>query len=318
MQKMPPELFFVEPMECKAVEKLPDDPEEWQYEIKFDGYRSIAIKQHGDVRLFSRNGNSFDAAYPAVAEAIVKLRAKSFVLDGELVAINAEGRHSFALLQHRAPGTQVYYYVFDLLHLDGKELRGLSLQRRRSQLEQAFPEWPKSVRLSPLLTGALSAIEANIRDFQFEGIVAKQKRAPYLSGEAPGTWIKHKIQRTEDFVVGGYIPGPHGVDQLLVGKREQKNLLFVESIKNGFVPATRRLVEEAIKHLQIDACPFSNLPEKKRAHAMDRDKMKKVRWLAPKVDCEVAFNEWTPNQHLRHARFIRLKETFTRRKNRVG
>lgn len=94
MQKMPATLFFVEPMECKPVEMLPEG-EPWQYEIKFDGYRAIAVRQHGEVSLFSRRGNSFNAEYPQTVAALKGLRAKSFILDGELVAMDERGRHSF-------------------------------------------------------------------------------------------------------------------------------------------------------------------------------------------------------------------------------
>jgi len=315
MQKMPRELFFVEPMDCKSVESLPSGGEDWQYEIKFDGYRAIAIKQGGEVQLFSRRGKSFNSAYPEIVDALGNLRAKSFILDGELIALDQSGLHSFSLLQKRTPKRPLHFYVFDLLHLDGKDLISLPLRRRRAQLETAFPRWPEPLRLSPLLTGSLAEITQLIREFQFEGVVAKHLQSPYKPGEEPGTWQKLKLQLSEDFIIGGYIPGPNGVDQLVVGVRRDGKLLFVESVKNGFVPTTRRQVRDAIEPLRISECPFSNLPEKKRAHAMDREKMRKVRWVKPTMLCEVAFNEWTRNLHLRHSRFLRLREkSDTRRK----
>jgi len=314
MQKMPRELFFVEPMDCKSVEFLPSG-EDWQYEIKFDGYRAIAIKQYGEVQLFSRRGKSFNSAYPEIVDACGALRAKSFILDGELIALDDNGLHSFALLQKRGAKTVLHFYVFDLLHLDGKDLMRLPLRRRRAQLETAFSRWPESLRLSPLLTGSLEKITQRIREFQFEGIVAKNLHSPYKPGEEPGTWQKLKLQRSEDFIVGGYIPGPNGVDQLVVGIRRDGKVLFVESVKNGFVPTTRRQLRDAIEPLHISECPFSNLPEKKRPHAMDREKMGKVRWVNPKLFCEIAFNEWTPNLHLRHSKFLRLRtESDSRRR----
>ena len=139
--------------------------------------------------------------------------------------------------------------------------------------------------------------------------------SPYKLGEEPGTWQKLKLQRSEDFIIGGYIPGPNGVDQLVVGIQKDRKLLFVESVKNGFVPTIRRQVRDAIDPLRTSECPFVNLPEKKRPHAMDREKMRKVRWVKPTESCEVTFNEWTPNLHLSHSKFLRLRtESDSRRR----
>ena len=314
MQKEPAQLFFVEPMECRRVDTLPAG-EEWQYEIKFDGYRAIAIKQYGEVQLFSRRGNSFNADYPETVAALTSLRAKSFMLDGELVAIDEKGRHSFSLLQNaKTRNAPVHFYAFDLLHHDGENLMQLPLSKRRAKLETVFPKWPRSVQLSPLLTGPLKEITARIREYEFEGLVGKRADSIYRPGEAPGTWMKKKLQRSEDFIVGGFIPGAHGVDQLVVGVRKDGELYFVDSVKNGFVPTTRRKVQEAIEKLVTPQCPFVNLPEKKRPHAMDREKMRTVKWVKPKVIAEIAFNEWTPSQHLRHSKFLRLREARDLRK----
>src|SRR5204862_4677784 len=106
-------------------------------------------------------------------------------------------------------------------------------------------KWPAQVQLSPLLNGTLSKVTASIREFGFEGIVAKRKDSIYRPGEEPGTWVKKKVQRTEDFIVGGYILASHGIDQLVVGVRKGSDLYFVDSVKNGFVPTTRRKVKEA-------------------------------------------------------------------------
>lgn len=308
MQKMPATLSFVEPMECKPVDKLPEG-EEWQHEIKFDGYRAIAVRQHGEVNLFSRRGNLFNGDYPETVKALNTLRAKSFILDGELVALDERGRHSFSLLQNaKRQSVPVVFYAFDLLNLDDANLMDRPLTKRRRQLEEAFPNWPSLVQLSPVLSGTLPVIAAQIRRFEFEGIVAKRTDSLYASGEEPGTWVKKKMQRSEDFIVGGFIPGAHGVDQLVVGVRKDGELHFVDSVKNGFVPTTRRKVQDAIEKLATAECPFVNLPEKKRPHAMDREKMKTVRWVKPKLVAEIAFNEWTPSGHLRHSKFLRLRE----------
>jgi DNA ligase D-like protein (predicted ligase) len=314
MQKEPAQLFFVEPMECHRVDTLPQN-DGWQYEIKFDGYRAIAVKQHGEVQLFSRRGNSFNADYPETVAGLASLRAKSFVLDGELVAIDEKGRHSFSLLQNaKSKNGPVHFYAFDLLHHNGENLMQLPLSKRRARLEAAFPKWPSAVQLSPILSGPLPEIAARIREYEFEGIVAKRSDSIYRPGESPGTWVKQKLQQSEDFIVGGFIPGAHGVDQLVVGQRKEGQLHFVDSVKNGFVPTTRRKVREAIEKLVVPDCPFVNLPEKKRPYAMDREKMRTVKWVKPKVIAEIAFNEWTPSARLRHSKFLRLREARDVRK----
>jgi DNA ligase D-like protein (predicted ligase) len=316
MQKMPATLSFVEPMECKPVHKLPEGVN-WQHEIKFDGYRAIAVRQHGEVSLFSRRGNSFNRDYPETVAALGSLRAKTFILDGELVALDENGRPSFSLLQNaKGKPVPVVFYVFDLLNLDDENLMNWPLRKRRQELEQAFPKWPPLVQLSPLLTGSMKAITAQVRKFEFEGIVAKLADSLYSPGEEPGTWLKKKMQRSEDFIVGGFIPGAQGVDQLVVGVRRDDKLHFVDSVKNGFVPTTRRKVQGAIGKLVTRECPFVNLPEKKRPHAMDREKMETVRWVKPKIVAEIAFNEWTPSGHLRHSKFLRLRQPGDIRKKR--
>ena len=123
-------------MECTPTEKLREG-DDWQHEIKFDGYRAIAIKQRGEISLYSRRGNSFNAAYPGVIAALATMRGKSFVFDGELVAVDENGLHSFSLLQHaKSRSVAVRYYVFDLLHLDGENLMSLPLRKRRTALEK--------------------------------------------------------------------------------------------------------------------------------------------------------------------------------------
>jgi len=123
-----------------------------------------------------------------------------------------------------------------------------------------------------------------------------------------GAWQKHKTQPSDDFVIGGYSDGGNGrVDEIAVGECKDGKLLFVEAVKNGFVPATRREVFQTIANLQVPDCPFVNLPEKKGAHRMDEEKMQTFHWVKPKVMAEIAFNNRTTLGHLRHSRFLRLR-----------
>jgi bifunctional non-homologous end joining protein LigD len=315
VQKMPAALRFVPPMECKNVPRIPEG-EDWQYELKLDGYRAIAVKQSGELMLYSRYGNSFNADFPSIVDAVEKLRPKRFVIDGEIVALDEEGRHSFNLLQRSRgkPIAALQFYLFDVLHLDQENLMQLPLSKRRAELENAFHLLPQAVQISPVLKGDAKTVVQNIAAFEFEGVVAKRRDSVYIPGKAPGTWQKHKTQESDDFLIGGYIPGSEGIDQLVVGEKRGKEFFYVEAIKNGFVPATRERVFEAIKDLEIEKCPFVNLPETKGAHRMDREKMNKTRWVKPRVVCEIAFNERTRSGHLRHSRFLRLRDDFDRRR----
>jgi DNA ligase D-like protein (predicted ligase) len=307
MQKMPAPLRFIEPMECREAAELPNGPE-WQYEVKLDGYRAIAIKQQGEVELFSRNGKRFNERFPEIVATLLKLRPKSFILDGELVALDDQGRHSFNLLQKsQTMNPPVHFYLFDVIHLDGKDLAPKPLSERRAVLERTFAKLPAVLRLSPVLDADVATILVNVQQLELEGAIAKRRNSPYVSGLAPEAWLKHKTQRTAEFVIGGYIPGAHHLEELLVGRFEGERFLFVESIRAGFVPASRRQVHMAIKDLEIDACPFANLPEKPGAHRMDKEKMRTVRWIEPKLLVELAFNEITTQGHLRHGRFVRLR-----------
>ena len=200
------------------------------------------------------------------------------------------------------------FYVFHLLHVDSAVLTKAILQKRRTRLEKEFFALPEHVQLSPILPGKAHEVLANVKKFEFEGVVAKRVDSIYLAGETSRNWQKNKTQRSDDFLIGGYIPGSHGIDQLIIGEKRDGDFYFVESVKNGFVPSTRQRVFEAIKGEEIKRCPFVNLPEKKGARRMDREKMARVRWMQPRIVAEIAFNERTPGGHLRHAKFLRIRE----------
>jgi bifunctional non-homologous end joining protein LigD len=264
------------------------------------------------LELYSRNGNLLNGKFPVLVDAIHTLPVKRFMSDGEIVALDEEGRHSFQLLQRygrtKAP-TQ--FHVFDLLHFGRENLMKFPLTDRRERLENAFRKWPERVRLSPVLSADVPTLLQQIREFGFEGLVAKKRQSMYEPGKRSGAWLKHKTQQEDEFVIGGYIPGNSGLEQLVVGEYQNNRLLFVESVKNGFIPATRREVLKAIEKLEVKDCPFANLPEKRAPHSMDAEKMKEVRWVKPKIHCEIAFNERTPHGHLRHSKFLRLRPPET-------
>jgi bifunctional non-homologous end joining protein LigD len=304
------EATFIEPMHCKAVAALPED-EQWGFEIKFDGYRCIAVRNDSEITLFSRNRNVLNDRFPNIVEALRSIDG-DFVLDGEIVALDEQGRPSFQLLQSaRSPLLSAYFYIFDLLNQDGEALHGETIERRRERLSGLLPESVDPLRLSPLLRASAGRILEEVRKLGLEGIVGKRNGSAYEPGERSGAWIKHRTNREQEFVIGGYIPGAHGFESLLVGLYENDKLIFVAKVKSGFVPLMRDETFPKLKKVATPKCPFNNLPEKKGSRWGDSltvEKMKECRWVKPKLVCQVGFVEWTDAGHLRHCSFIALRD----------
>jgi bifunctional non-homologous end joining protein LigD len=301
---------FVEPMKAKAVEKLPSEGE-WSYEIKFDGYRCIAIKDGDEVKLFSRNENNLNSRYPNVVEALSAMPG-DFAIDGEIVALDKEGRPSFQILQNsQTKPLAVFFYAFDLLNRDGEELMTKAVEQRRAALQDLLGDTTDPIRLSPLLEAPAGEVLDAVRKLGLEGVVGKRSGSIYEPGERSGAWIKQRTNGEQEFVIGGYKPGTYGFDSLLVGVYDGKQLMFVARVKNGFVPRLREEVFAQFKGLEVSKCPFVNLPEKKgvrRGEALTAEKMKEYRWLKPKLVCQVSFVEWTDAGNLRHANFVAMRD----------
>jgi bifunctional non-homologous end joining protein LigD len=299
-------------MECKEANSVRNIPrgEQWQYELKFDGYRCIAIKQNNHIELYSRRGIVFQQ-FTNIYKSLQRQPSKSFILDGEIVALDQEGASDFGALSQavtRADG--VHFYAFDLLHCDGDNLMSCPLIERQMRLRSEIQR-DDFLHIPGPLQGELDPIVAKIREFGFEGIIAKEKTSLYQPGKASSSWIKMKLKQSDEFIVGGYIPGPNGIEQLVVGRFDGKEFKYVQALDDGFVPATRRKVHAAIKKFVTPACPFTNLPETSGVHQMDAQMMQKVIWTKPRVIVEVAMNEWTPDRHLRHAEFKRVRDDKT-------
>jgi ATP-dependent DNA ligase len=196
---------FIEPMLLLRTDLLPAG-DQWLYELKLDGYRAIAFKRDGAVHLRSRNDNDFNSRYPAVANALKKLPDNT-VIDGEVVAFDREGRPSFNALQNygSAPAP-VVYYVFDMMVLGGEDLRRQPLQKRRELLEKkVLPRLAEPVRYSAPLDADLPVLVQSVKVHGFEGLVAKRKTSVYEPGLRTGAWMKMRVNRGQEFVIGGYI-----------------------------------------------------------------------------------------------------------------
>jgi ATP-dependent DNA ligase len=165
------------------------------------------------------------------------------------------------------------------------------------------------LRLSPLLRAPSGEALEAVRKLGLEGVVGKRIGSTYEPGKQSGAWIKHRTNRCQDFVIGGYIPGAHGFDALLVGVYENNELVFV--VKDGFVPRIRDEIFPALQKLKVVHCPFKNLPEKKTlrwGESLTAEKMKQCRWVTTKLVCQVAFVEWTDAGHLRHCTFVAMRD----------
>jgi bifunctional non-homologous end joining protein LigD len=198
---------------------LPEGPA-WSYELKLDGYRALAVKTEGKVRLRSRNGKDFNARYPGIVRGLANLRDGT-VLDGEVVALDEAGRPQFNALQNfgsaKAP---VFFYVFDVLVLAGRDVMADPLSVRREMLERdVLPYLAEPVRRSPILEASLPDLIEAVRAQGLEGIVAKRLDSRYESGQRSGAWQKMRVNRAQEFVIGGYTPGL--VDVSAIGRDYQ-------------------------------------------------------------------------------------------------
>lgn len=300
---------FIEPMLAKPVAKLPDDSDRWAYEIKFDGYRALAVKDKRRVTLFSRNKNILNRQFPGLVAAL-KEAGETMILDGEIVALDEKGRPSFNALQNYRPGRPVQFYAFDLLAYKGKDLLKRPLEERRVLLERAIGSLPGAIRISETFDSDPETLAGAAKELGLEGLIAKRRDSLYEPGLRTGAWVKLRVNKGQELVIGGYIPAGDSFDSLLVGYYEKGQLLFIAKVRNGFVPASRRRLLEAFKGLETAACPFANLPEPKsarRGKALTREEMRKCKWLQPKLVAQIEFTDWTEDDHLRHSSFVGLR-----------
>ena len=295
------------PMMATPASALPVG-EDWSYEVKWDGYRTLALKDGPRVRLFSRNLKDVTGAYPSVTRTLGELKAAAALVDGELVAIDEQGRPSFQALHHQAAHV-VVYYAFDLLLLGGRDLTREPLDSRRKQLAAAVRG--TSILLSEPLPGTPAQIERAVRELGLEGVVAKRRSSRYEAGRRSDKWLKVKFSRRQEFVVGGYKPANNGFDSVLVGYYEGRRLYYAGKVRAGFTAHSRRELMEGLTPLGRRSCPFVNLPSTKSSHwgeGVRPEDMAALAWVTPSLVVEIAFTEWTRDNNLRHAAYIGLRE----------
>jgi bifunctional non-homologous end joining protein LigD len=285
--------------------------EAWTYEIKWDGYRALAAKDGPRVRLVSRNQKDLTRDYPTVVAAVARIGPRKAVLDGEIVALDSNGRPSFQALQHRSTGNlALVYYAFDLLSLEGELLTHRPLTGRRAALMKAISA--SRVLLSEPLEGDVRQIEQAIRQHGLEGVVAKRCDSVYRPGQRTEAWVKVKFSPQQEFVIGGYKPEGATFDSVLVGYYDKRRLCFAGKVRAGFTPHLRAEILARIAKRPRTGCPFVNLPNSSRrsrwGEGITAEEMKTLRWVQPSTVIEVAFVEWTREGLLRHSRFVGLRQ----------
>ena len=284
----------------------PPGGEEWLYEIKLDGYRVQAAVAGGQAKLVTRNGKDWTARFPAVARAAAALPVDSALLDGEVVALDEDGRTSFQALQNalRAKNpARVAYFVFDLLQLNGEDSRGLPLVERKGALREMLAASSEDVlRYNDHVEGQGEAFYRQACKLGVEGIVAKRRDAPYRSGRG-GDWLKVKCLARQELVIGGFTApqgSRSGLGALLVGVYKDRKLRFAGKVGTGFDAATLADLTRRLKPLARATPPFDDPPRGAEARG--------VTWVEPELVAEVAFTEWTDDGRLRHPSFQGLRE----------
>ena len=302
---------FIEPMLLLRTESLPESAD-FSYELKFDGYRTLAIKTGGKVRLRSRNDNDFNTRYPGIVKALAPMPDET-VIDGEVVALDESGKPSFNTLQnYRSAGAPLHYIIFDVLILRGKDVMGEPLIKRRELLEKhVLPKMEEPIRYSPLLDSSLKDLIQSVKVQGLEGLVAKRRDSRYEPGMRSGAWRKMRVNPGQEFVIGGYTVGGATFDALVFGYYEADKLMYAGRTRNGFTPKLRAELLKKFKPLETNECPFANLPEKKAGRwgaGLTAANMEDCRWLKPQLVAQFEFTEWTADTHLRHSRFVALRD----------
>jgi len=292
------------------TERLPEGPS-WLYELKLDGYRALAVKSDGRVQLRSRHDKDFNARYPGLVKALASMPDET-VIDGEVVALDADGRPSFQALQNRGPGMPVHFFIFDLLILRGRDVMGKPLLKRRALIEKhVLPTLADPIRYSPILEASLANLIRSVKEQGLEGLVAKRRDSKYEPGLRSGAWQKMRVNQAQDLVIAGYTPSLKNFDALIIGYYEGENLLYAALTRSGFTPASRAELFKRIRPLEIEDCPFAKLPERHAGRwdaGLTTAKMAECRWLKPELVGQFEFVEWTGEDHLRHTKFIRLRD----------
>jgi bifunctional non-homologous end joining protein LigD len=299
-----------EPMTATLAEQPPRGSE-WLFEVKWDGVRAIAFIENEEVRLTSRSGVRCERQYPELAVIPHQVAAARAVLDGEIAVLDAKGVSQFHLIQprianadpntvaHLARSHPAIYFVFDLLYLDGYDLRRVSLSERRKLLEQVVTPGA-ALRISEAFPGAGAELLEAARETGLEGVMAKHASSVYESRRSR-EWLKIKITGNQEFVIGGFT-APEGARShfgaLVLGEYDEGELRWVGNVGTGFDQKLLTALHARLEPLVMSECPFRERPSPDRG----------ITWVKPELVCQVKYANWTPEHHLRAPVFLGLRE----------
>jgi bifunctional non-homologous end joining protein LigD len=299
------------PMLATLVDK-PFDEEGWEYEIKWDGYRAIALMNKKKIELISRNNRPFNEKFYPVFRAIRKWGLPA-VVDGEIVVVNEKGLSDFSSLQNwrsEADGA-LLYYVFDILWLDGKDLTGLPLTKRRAILKEHLPS-DDIIRMSDSFSSTATELLKAAGEMGLEGIIAKKSDSEYTPGIRTKEWLKIKTSLRHEVVIGGYTRNEGSgkpFSSLLVGVHENGKLVYTGKIGTGFTQAQQKDMIKLFRNITVKKSPFAEIPDINKPSRFRPDPPKaKATWLKPALVCEVSYREVTSDGVMRHPSFEGMRD----------
>jgi bifunctional non-homologous end joining protein LigD len=302
----------MKPMLATLVDKPFDDPD-WVYEIKWDGYRTLAFINKGEVQLLSRNNKSFNEKYYPITQLLEGWKINA-VIDGEILVSNDKGVSNFGALQNwrsEADG-ELMLYVFDILWYEGKNLTDLPLTQRQAILKEVLPTDDDRIRQSQVFTANGLEFFAAAEKAGLEGIMAKRASSPYIADNRSKDWLKIKINKRQEVVIGGYTKNEGTAklfSSLLLGVYEDGRFQYVGKVGTGFSDKLQKEMMAQFKPLIIDETPFESEPDVNKPSRFRPNPPKaKATWLKPELVCEVSFAEVTSDGVFRHPSFQGMRD----------
>jgi bifunctional non-homologous end joining protein LigD len=279
----------------------PFDNENWLFEIKWDGYRTIAEIENGNVNIYSRNNISFNDKFAPIAGSLKRIKY-DVILDGEVVSVDENGISKFQLLQNyqKTGKGNLLYYVFDIIYLDGRDLKNLPLIKRKEILKKILPEIP-DIKFSDHVEREGKAFYRIAEEKKLEGILAKNNKSRYQLNKRSKDWLKLKIKKQQEAIICGFTK-PKGsrknIGALVLGAYNEDELIYIGHSGGGFTEDTLEKLRKRLEPLIVKTSPFAEIPKTNTP----------ATWVEPKLVCEVSFSEWTEEGLMRHPVYLGLRE----------